>query len=337
MLPADAAAEAKSQQNSEMPSAANGTSRADTSPCSSRAHCMEPTPTPIANTDSSSVSTVPSECSVSRATTGNSVISVAPMVQNHDRPRTDSQIGRMAAAWRVTRQVSANTFGAMRSDGSAAGDVGIMQAATSPSSASASTGRADPGGAVRQQHQCAARDGAADDRQECRRLDHAVAGDQFVLGQMFRQQAVFHRPEQRGLHAEPGQHGEQRRHALGQERRGRRGHQHHLGQLVGQDDARLGESVGQLPSRGRKQNVGRDEQRAGERRQAGAADAELEQRQHDHGVLHQVVVQRAARLRQRQRPQPPRPQQCHQSSPSPRGRGPGGGGRRHTHRYQPMA
>ena len=98
MLPADAADEAKSQQNSEMPSAANGTSRADTSPCSNRAHCIDPTPTPMANTDSSSVSTVPSECSVSRATTGNSVISVAPMVQNHDRPRTDSQIGRIEAA-----------------------------------------------------------------------------------------------------------------------------------------------------------------------------------------------------------------------------------------------
>ena len=181
----------------------------DTSPCSSRAHWMEPTPTPIANTDRSSVSTVPSECSVSRATTGNSVISVAPMVQNQDRPRSESQIGRIDAAWRTTRQVSANRFGVMRSDGSAAGDGGIADRGEQPEQGQRDAGDADPGRAVRQQHQRAARDGAADDGQESRRLDHAVAGDQFVLGQMLRQQAVLHRPEQRGLHAETQQHDEQ--------------------------------------------------------------------------------------------------------------------------------
>ncbi len=100
--PAAVAADAKSQQNSEMPSAANGTSRADTSPCSNRAHWIEPRPTPIANTVSNSVSMLPPACSVSRATTGNSVSSVAPMVQNHDSPSTDSQIGRIDAAWRTT-------------------------------------------------------------------------------------------------------------------------------------------------------------------------------------------------------------------------------------------
>ena len=71
------------------------------------------------------------------------------------------------------------------------------------------TGHADPDGAVRQQYQCAARDGATDDRQERRRLDHAVAGDQFFLGEMLGQQPVLHRPEQRGLHAETGQHDQQ--------------------------------------------------------------------------------------------------------------------------------
>ena len=39
----------------------------------------------------------------------------------------------------------------------------------------------------------------------------AVAGDQFVLGQQLRQHAVFHRSEQRRLHAKPHQHREQRR------------------------------------------------------------------------------------------------------------------------------
>ncbi len=201
MLPADAAAEAKSQQNSEMPSAANGTSRADTSPCSNRAHCTEPTPTPTANTDSSSVSTVPSECSVSRATTGNSVISVAPMVQNQESPSTDSQIGRIAAAWRVTtRQVSMNEvrrdaqrwIGCLRR--------GDPDGPEQPDQSERDAGRADPGGAVWQQHQGAAHDGAANDRQERGRFDYAISGDQFVLGEMLGQQAVFHRAKQRRLH-----------------------------------------------------------------------------------------------------------------------------------------
>ena len=146
---------------------------------------------------------------MSRATTGNSVISVAPMVQNQDRPRTESQIGRIVAAWRTTRQVSAIRFGVMRSDGSAAGDGGNRDRREQPEQRQCHAGRADPGGAMRQQHQRAARDGAADDGQKGRGLDHAVAGDQFVLGQMFRQQAVFHRPEQRRLHAEAGQHDQQ--------------------------------------------------------------------------------------------------------------------------------
>ncbi len=130
--PAVVAADAKSQQNSEMPSAANGTSRADTSPCSSLAHWIEPTPTPTANTVSSSVNMLPPDCSVSRATTGNSVSKVAPMVQNHDNPSTDSQSGRIDAAWRSTRQVSANRLGDRRSVGSAAGSAGMHQAAARP-------------------------------------------------------------------------------------------------------------------------------------------------------------------------------------------------------------
>ncbi|MBV8400677.1 MAG: hypothetical protein JOZ17_18340 [Acetobacteraceae bacterium] len=99
------AAEAKSQQKTEMPRAAKGTNRGDISPFSSLAHPIDPTPTPIANTVSMSVRTEPSDCSVSRATTGNSVISVAPMVQNQERPRTDSQIARIEAARCTTRQL----------------------------------------------------------------------------------------------------------------------------------------------------------------------------------------------------------------------------------------
>ena len=162
IVPADDAAEAKSQQNIEMPMPANGTRRAETSPRSRRALRMEPTPTPTANTVSNSVRTVPSECSVSRAMTGNSVINVAPMVQNQDRLSTANQIVRTEAAWRVIRQVSPMMFSEMCSDGSAGGTAGICIADHIPSHGKCQAHEADPGGAVRQQYQRAARDGARD-------------------------------------------------------------------------------------------------------------------------------------------------------------------------------
>ncbi len=98
---------------------------------------MEPMPTPIANTLSNSVSTLLLACSVSRATTGNSVSSVAPIVQNQDRPRSDSQIGRIAAAWRSTFVVSDSRLSDRRSVGSAAGTLGRNHAAARPISDSA--------------------------------------------------------------------------------------------------------------------------------------------------------------------------------------------------------
>ena len=47
----------KSHVNSVIPNAANGTKRALTSPCSSRAHSIDPTPIPTANIVSSNVTT----------------------------------------------------------------------------------------------------------------------------------------------------------------------------------------------------------------------------------------------------------------------------------------
>ncbi len=88
-----------------MPIAANGTWRGDTSPLSSRAHSIDPMPTPIANTVRSSVATLPLPCSTSRTIVGNSVSRVAPTTQNHARPRIDSQIGRIEAACRTMRHV----------------------------------------------------------------------------------------------------------------------------------------------------------------------------------------------------------------------------------------
>jgi len=133
MVPAPAAADAKSQQNAEMPSAAKGTSRGETSPCSMRAQAIEPMPTPTAKTVSNRVRTEPSPCRVSRAIIGNSVIRVAPMVQNQDRPSKDSQIGRIAAAWRRMPVVSARMLARIGKDGSAAWQGGMRLAANRPS------------------------------------------------------------------------------------------------------------------------------------------------------------------------------------------------------------
>ena len=84
---------------------------------------------------------------------------------------------------------------------------------------------------------------------------------------MLRQHAVFHRPEQGRLNTEAGEHDQQAGHTLGQEGCGCGRHQQHLGHLVGNDNPGLGEPVGELAGRGGKQDVGRDEQGAGKRRQ----------------------------------------------------------------------
>ena len=56
--------------------------------------------------------------------------------------------------------------------------------------------------AVVKQSQCAAGHGAGENGEEGGGLDHAVAGDQFTVAQVVRQDAVFQRPEHGGLHPE---------------------------------------------------------------------------------------------------------------------------------------
>ncbi len=69
---------------------ANSTNLADTSPCNRLAQNIEPTPTPIANNDSSSVITEPIAVHVVSARDHRkrpSVINVAPTVQNQESPK----------------------------------------------------------------------------------------------------------------------------------------------------------------------------------------------------------------------------------------------------------
>ena len=95
---------------------------------------MDPAPVPRANTVRSNVSTLPPEPSVSRATMGNSVNSVAPMVQNQLSARSDSQIARCFDAERTTSQVADRTFQPIGSEGSAAGTGRMRSAPNNPPS-----------------------------------------------------------------------------------------------------------------------------------------------------------------------------------------------------------
>ena len=160
----------------------------------------------------------------------------------------------------------------------------------------------DDRGAVGQQHKGTASNGTNDDGQKCRCLDQPVARDQLMFLELLRQHPVFDRPEQRRLGAEANQDPQQRRHAFGQERRHRREHQNDLGRLIQADHPRLGEAVGNLAAGGGDQNIRKNEHRPGQCRQARSARAQLEDGEHDHGVLHQIIVQRAAGLRQHERP-----------------------------------
>ena len=77
-------------------------------------------------------------------------------------------------------------------------------------------------------------------------LDQAVAGDQFVVAQMVRQDAVFQRSEHRRLHAQAEQHGQQAGHAVGEERAGGSPISSDLGRLGCLDQPRFVETIRQL-------------------------------------------------------------------------------------------
>ena len=128
---------------------------------------------------------------------------------------------------------------------------------------------------------------------------------------MVRQDAVFQRPEHRGLHAQAEQYRQQTGNAVGQKSVGGSGHQQDLGRLCHLDQAGFVETIGELPGGRGQQDVGCDEQRTGQRREARSARTQFEYGQDDHCVFDEIVVERPARLRQTQRPKPPGRQQRH--------------------------
>ena len=167
----------------------------------------------------------------------------------------------------------------------------------------AQAGRADDGRPGIQQHQRAARDRAGQDGEESGGLDQAVACDEFVVAQVVGQDAVFQRSEHGRLHAEAEQDGEQARHAAGYECVGGQAHQQDLGGFRCLDQARFIETIRKLTGGRGQQGVGSDEQGTGQGRQACSARAQFEDGQDDHRVLHQVVVECSAGLRQAKRTQ----------------------------------
>ncbi len=260
-------------------------------------------PTPTANIVSSRVTTWPSAPSVSWATVGNSDeqrgADRPEPAQAEDRQPDRAVGGRLAGHGdRLAQDVPADAQGSVgrrrRGDAERGGQAEQRDAEAGP---------ADDGRPGVQQHQRTARHGSGQDGEEGRGLDQAVARDEFVVAQMVRQDAVFQRPEHRRLHAEAEQDGQQAGHAAGEERVGGQAHQQDLRRLHHPDQPRFVEAVRELAGGRGQQGVGSDEQRPGQRGEAGAARTQLEDGQHDHRVLHQVVVERAAGLGQAQRAQ----------------------------------
>jgi len=163
-------------------------------------------------------------------------------------------------------------------------------------------GGRDDGRAMLQPKQGAAGDRAGQNAEEGAGFDEAVAGHQLMFGQVAGKDGVFQRAEERRLHAQPEQHGEQQGRTAEQEPGRRQRHERHLRQLDDEDGAGLLEPVGNLPGRRRQQRVGQDEHAARQRHQRRPGRPRRpEQDQHHQGVLEQVVVQRPERLGQQQR------------------------------------
>lgn len=127
----------KSHRNTDKPMAANGTSRAETLPRSSREHSTEPAPTPTEKKASMRVNTGGSACRSSRTSVGNSASRVAPSVQNQLSPSKDSQTGRWARAARSSAAVSRGRFQPRRRPSAWDGARGTSAALATPAKATA--------------------------------------------------------------------------------------------------------------------------------------------------------------------------------------------------------
>src|SRR5262249_39962449 len=144
-----------------------------------------------------------------------------------------------------------------------------------------------------------ARDRARQNRDEGGRLDEGVAGDELVLVEMLREDAVLDRPEQGRVRAHEEQDREQQRRAAGSKRERTDRHEQDLDELDEADEPRLVELFRQLAGRGREEEERRDEERGAQvyeriRRERPGHGPEGEQ--DDERVPEDVVVERAEEL-----------------------------------------
>ena len=148
----------------------------------------------------------------------------------------------------------------------------------------------------------AAHDGAEQDRHEGRAFDQRVAGGQFFLLEVVRQDAVLDRAEQRRDHAEQKQRREQDRDRVQPEADDAEAATPISASFTHLRDDRLVEAVGDLAAQPRQEEERADEHRRRQRHQRLAVtDARREQDQEHQRVLEEVVVEGREELAPEQR------------------------------------
>ncbi len=156
----------------------------------------------------------------------------------------------------------------------------------------------------------AADDGAEQDGDEGRAFDQRIAGGKFRAGEVVGQDAVFDRTEQRGDDAEQEQGDEQQRHRMQAEAEDGDDGDADLRELEPLRHHRLVVAVGELAAERGKEEVGRDEDRGGERDQRVCVRAaDMKQNQENQRVLEEIVAERREKLGPEQGREAPRHEQ----------------------------
>ncbi|MNL23892.1 hypothetical protein D3C87_1453020 [compost metagenome] len=125
----------RSTANTVMPMEPNGTRPISTVRPDSRSHSRDPTPMPIENIASSSVTTFWSPPSTSRAKLKKAVRNVAPRNQSQEMPSRLRNTTRRSRASIRLRHVSVSGFQLMRRSGWGGGETGTPCDTTRPATA----------------------------------------------------------------------------------------------------------------------------------------------------------------------------------------------------------
>ena len=160
------------------------------------------------------------------------------------------------------------------------------------------------------EHQQAAEDRPAEDRDIGAGLDQPGPAEHFVLFEVLRQDRIFDRAEEGRVDAHRGQRGEQQRDIVEQQPGGAEQHDPDFRAFDDAHDLRLVIGVGQLAGKRGQQEEGGDEQAAGDRAEGRfllgvAVDAVDDQ--HHHRGAEQIVVEGAQELGHENRQEPARP------------------------------